>query len=290
MVYHKHAAAVDVYIDTPPSECLSVVNYGHEKCVPSFRQTASERDYTMLLFVSEGEGYISTQEKAYSLRKGMAFAIFPGMPVSYGNSDPQNPMSLSWIGFAGKELLRHLPKAGFSPEQPVRSCACSRAIEALLHGLAEQSAHATAIPIWFANSVLYRIIQMLTDETPDSRTVQSRSSANEPLVQRMIRLMNDHYPNDLGIEELAVAYRVSRSNLWRSFKRATGLSPHEYLTEVRIGCAKKLLRTQALVKDVAASCGFQDPYYFSRVFKTKTGLSPQEYMRAHCGRGKGGLR
>lgn len=67
----------------------------------------------------------------------------------------------------------------------------------------------------------------------------------------------------------------------RSFVRETGKTPLEYLTELRINNAKLLLRQERYtgIEHIAAECGFQDPFYFSRRFKQLTGVSPQQYKK-----------
>jgi AraC family transcriptional regulator len=60
-----------------------------------------------------------------------------------------------------------------------------------------------------------------------------------------------------------------------AFRDATGLAPYQYRLQARINHAKDLLRgTDLLAKEIAATCGFSDPYQFSRQFRHKTGFSP----------------
>jgi two-component system, response regulator YesN len=68
----------------------------------------------------------------------------------------------------------------------------------------------------------------------------------------------------------------------RLFIKETGKTPSEYLTEKRINYAKLLLETRLRnnsisVKEIANHVGFDDPYYFSRVFKKVTGKSPTKW-------------
>lgn len=70
---------------------------------------------------------------------------------------------------------------------------------------------------------------------------------------------------------------ISRVTLYRLFKSKTGISHKQYLLNYRIEQAKLLLRMGTSVKNTAASCGFNDSFYFSRVFKEYTGSSPSRY-------------
>ena len=72
---------------------------------------------------------------------------------------------------------------------------------------------------------------------------------------------------------------LSATYFMKLFKKETGLTPNDYLITKRIEYAKRLLSNRRAlrykIKDVAAMCGYSDPFYFSRVFKKKTGSSPE---------------
>ena len=97
------------------------------------------------------------------------------------------------------------------------------------------------------------------------------------------RLLIDNISNpafDIGAAIAATGY--SPSYFRKLFKAASGLSPLAYFNRLRVEYAKTLLRQGSglrPIKEIAASAGFSDPYYFSRVFKQYTGLSPAAYLR-----------
>lgn len=109
-----------------------------------------------------------------------------------------------------------------------------------------------------------------------------RKYSIDPLIRQIQESITAHYTDanfDLNAQLKKIGY--SPDYLRRYFKDATGISPHKYLLQTRIGYAKKLMETTAgeaklSVKEVAKSCGFDDPYYFSKVFKKLTGKSPSE--------------
>ncbi|MCH5290288.1 MAG: response regulator [Treponema sp.] len=84
-------------------------------------------------------------------------------------------------------------------------------------------------------------------------------------------------PN-ICLTSVAEAVHLSPNHFSTIFSQECGLTFIEYLTDVRIGHAKKLLHEGDLKSaDIAYDCGFSDPHYFSFIFKKNTGLSPREY-------------
>jgi AraC-like DNA-binding protein len=86
-----------------------------------------------------------------------------------------------------------------------------------------------------------------------------------------------HFDRSLDLDSLAQAVCTNKSNLCRVFRNETGMTVGEYLTRIRIDAAKRLLLTSLTVSAVAKLVGFEDPYYFSRVFRRATAASPSEF-------------
>lgn len=90
------------------------------------------------------------------------------------------------------------------------------------------------------------------------------------------------YSADVGIRKLPLNYDYVR----KLFKREIGVTPHEYLNELRMERAQKLISggvsnsySNYTVAQVAEACGFAEPLYFSRVFKQRFGQSPMQYAK-----------
>ncbi|GBG11186.1 AraC family transcriptional regulator [Paenibacillus agaridevorans] len=85
------------------------------------------------------------------------------------------------------------------------------------------------------------------------------------------------------LDRCMAQFPVSADYLRRMFKQATGKTPIQYLTGLRIEFAKRLFEKsgsdQLSVKLVASLVGYDDSYYFSRVFKAEMGISPQMWMK-----------
>jgi AraC-like DNA-binding protein len=89
-----------------------------------------------------------------------------------------------------------------------------------------------------------------------------------------------HYHRPLSLQQVARAVGCSPAYLCRRFRTSTGQTPFGLLRAVRIEAAKRLLRSEVPIARVAEMVGFDDPFYFSRVFSAAVGESPQGY-RAH---------
>ncbi len=84
----------------------------------------------------------------------------------------------------------------------------------------------------------------------------------------------------LTAEGLCQTFSCSRSYFSHTFKKYVGKSFREYLTDIRLERAKRLLELSALnVTEIAYSVGFQDSNYFSTVFKKSVGVSPLTYRK-----------
>lgn len=109
-------------------------------------------------------------------------------------------------------------------------------------------------------------------------THQSRHSEVVQLVENNIL---QHYPDctyDLNAYLRSLPFNTEY--LKKMFKKETGLTPLQYLTEKRLESAASTLSTclgKRSVSEAARICGFADPLYFSRLFKKKYGTSPRDY-------------
>lgn len=103
-------------------------------------------------------------------------------------------------------------------------------------------------------------------------------------IERVKDYIESRYQEDIDVEQLASLVNVSRSYLMREFKKLTGTTVNQYLTEHRIDVAKELLKSNS-VTDTAFAVGFNNSNYFSTVFKKHTGDSPAKFQQSLQGDG-----
>jgi AraC-like DNA-binding protein len=98
-------------------------------------------------------------------------------------------------------------------------------------------------------------------------------------VERAIGFIHEEFARNLTVADMARAAELSPSCLTRFFRRYTGLTPYNYLNQVRVSQAQSLLlRTGLTCSEVAARTGFGDAQTFSKVFRRHEGCSPRQWL------------
>ena len=179
-------------------------------------------------------------------------------------------------------MIRGLVRNGFfSPHKPVVRVrdedlllgAFSSVIDAIHAGrpaLQQVAAGATL----YILSLLYSALQ------PGQEGRQDVTRA----IHEAMRRMADPTQETPPLPELARRLGVSYTWFRRTFVHHTGLSPHQYRLQLRVGRARALLsETSLTVKEVAFRSGFESEHYFCRLFKRKTGVAPGVWRQRHSG-------
>lgn len=92
--------------------------------------------------------------------------------------------------------------------------------------------------------------------------------------------MRAEYARDLRLEDLAQDVGLTTFQLIGLFKRVTGLAPHAYLTQVRLGVACRHLRHARPIAQIATDVGFYDQSALTKHFKRCYGITPLQFARA----------
>jgi AraC-like DNA-binding protein len=97
-------------------------------------------------------------------------------------------------------------------------------------------------------------------------------------IEQSIAYMLRHLDEPLQVATLAAQANISASHFFALFKRQTGCAPIDCFIRLRMQQACRLLdETMLSVKEVAATLGYDDPFYFSRIFKSVNRVAPTEY-------------
>ena len=121
-----------------------------------------------------------------------------------------------------------------------------------------------------------RLIDEVFSQAPHGEA--SDDSIGETM-KRIDRHLLSHFMRPLSLESVARLFGMTQSYLSSMYKRIMGMTPLKRITELRMNKAKELLSIQPriAIKEISDAVGYDDPYYFSRVFRTFVGRSPSQY-------------
>ncbi|MFP4380869.1 MAG: helix-turn-helix domain-containing protein [Candidatus Sumerlaeia bacterium] len=131
-----------------------------------------------------------------------------------------------------------------------------------------------------AQSLLVQIMVYLSREYVNSDEESAQAMLR---VGKVIGLLEQEYAKEWQLEALCRIADMSKSNLLVVFREVTGMTPIEYLIDIRLRQAMHLLeRNDATITEIAYKVGFTDSNYFARQFRKEIGASPSEYRKIHA--------
>jgi len=107
------------------------------------------------------------------------------------------------------------------------------------------------------------------------------SLSNDPYLDRVVDAIREEPGRDWTVERLAGIGAMSRSTFAERFRSAVGRSPADYVTEVRVDAAKRMLDAGRSVSDVSRELGYASDEGFSRAFRRRTGQTPSSWRLAN---------
>ena len=113
----------------------------------------------------------------------------------------------------------------------------------------------------------------------EQRGTLAYAGAEHAAVRRVKDYLADRIDMNPSMADMARVACLSPFHLLRVFTKATGQSPHDYLTQLRVDRAKILLPSRLPLARIAAECGFADQSHLTRLFRRQCGLTPGKYRK-----------
>lgn len=259
----------DKYIEFRLLEC------GREKCIPNKKFSFTPKSYFVLHYVLSGQGYLEMEGKTYKLKKGHAFLI-PPQHIPHYYPDENDPWTYVWIGFSGLNAIHYMREANLSAINPIMQDDSSQTLRFLLEKLHQTFLDAGYLDmncLGLGYQVMAHILKIghRKDEYLP-QPIQHVNAAKD--------YIQNNYQFNISIADIASNVGVTTNYLANIFKKVTGMSPKQYLTNMRINRACHLLRINLYsIKEIAKQVGYPNQLHFSSAFKHNIGMSPIEFRR-----------
>lgn len=218
-----------------------------------------------------GYGSVIINGKEFPISPGDFYVLLPGDTVTHTASETE-PRCGYWCALDGLGVGEVLTSCGISSSNPFAPKDVCPALFGCMESLYKMRNETDTGSECRRTGFIYTMLGELL------RHVQKNDS-HVP-IRRAIGIMETHYNTDLNVQNIADSVGLERSYFSTLFKNATGLTPHSYLTKLRIQHFCTLIQNEDIPISLAAEYVGLDPQNFARLFKRETGKTPYEYKQS----------
>ncbi|GLX70294.1 AraC family transcriptional regulator [Paenibacillus glycanilyticus] len=245
-VYRTEMEASTIYdghVDRPTTKCAVIISLrGQAEFIFNDTERFKLEPGKVLL------GGMQKKLEIHTGSQGFEYGLLHYIPVRIGTENAQRLMEV--------QMLQTPPQ---SPE-----------LVQLLEKLQKASSSPDTMMLLEKKTLFYQLINRILQ----SERMQLNKSSYS-LVEEATAYIHDHFDEPITLHQLAERFGLKPKYFSSLFQRYTGIGPIDYLIQYRLNRAHELLMTgQFTVAAVAISVGYQDAYYFSRLFKKHKGSSP----------------
>jgi len=255
---------------------------GIEQCERGHRFGPNNREVHLLHIVLEGKGILEIDGQVFQLEKNDIFYVPKDFSAFY-QADYETPWKYLWVAISGIMVSETICQAGLNEKVFVRKLSeqtvkeVQESVEKILE----------TYKLTYANELkrlgeLMKLFGTLVQDFHDTDAV--RYNHDYPImvyVNQAIDYMKRNYNKKLKISDVANYVGLNRCYLTTNFRKIHGVSPKQYLSDLRMkkGAAQIKKGNQSIAV-IAESVGYKDPLAFSKAFKLHFGVSPREYRKS----------
>ncbi|MGF7145730.1 AraC-like DNA-binding protein [Anaerotaenia torta] len=236
-----------------------------------------ELSYFNLHVVIGGKGYLKSKNGLHVLQQGDAFLYFPQEEQCY-YSDRENPWEIVWVHFYGSYLREFLIERGFHLSHVWTLKLWGNVKNAIIKLLEEAKEYAILHQSVLSALTYGIIVEFISQAEP--LTVNRGMDIYNRIVSVLPR-MRESSAQPFDLKYWAEELKISTYYFCKMFKKATGMSPTNFIMLCRLQKSKQLLMEERdwTVKRVALECGYPSISYFGRIFLENEGMTPAQYRR-----------
>jgi len=247
----------------------------------SIRQFATNHwhDEMEIIFVKKGEIFININGNGFVGKSGDIFIVNGGeMHEIYGKESP-----LNYTAFVFDfEMLKFKMEVSDFPDKVrfINKPENKEEIFSILELVDKLNEEKSDCFEFFSRTSLLQFFALMIKEksfVPESS--RSVENGRNKLLKDIVLYIEENFAGEISLLQIAKQFNMSHKYFCRFFKTNFHKTFVEYLNDVRIEKAMKLLDDGMTVTESALNCGFSNMSYFTLVFKGKTGCTPSQYRR-----------
>ncbi len=236
------------------------------------------QDY-YLIYLVKGEIAVRAPAVGRNMRSGDLLIFAAGTPFDYsGIADGE--LIYYWVHFTGYAAGQLIESCGIGLNT-VEKVGLSAEIPEIFSDLFNAFTRMDSLTELDKSRVLMQLLITLGRHHTQIADGTGSLSRGGAAIRRSISYIHDNISLPLTVESLSEREYMSSSRYRELFRAVTGISPKDYIINLRINIACEMLsRAEMSVGEIAAAVGFSDGRYFSRIFMRRIGKTPTEYRQS----------
>ncbi|WP_184542976.1 AraC family transcriptional regulator [Mucilaginibacter sp. FT3.2] len=241
-----------------------------------YRERRKGCEDNILIYCLQGKGHYIVDNKRFEVHSNQ-FILIPATDkyIRYW-ADNDDPWTIYWVHFTGDKIDEFNRSLNLSITRgPVHIPFNENAIT-IWHNIYQTLEMGYSLEN--INSACFCLYHIIATFLMPERHIQHDTDDEGDIITKTIHNMRDNLNKKLSVEDMAGKHNLSVSHFSNLFRKATGMPPIDYFIHLKMQKACQLLYANGdKIKAVAAHLGYEDPYYFSRIFKKYIGSSPEQY-------------
>ena len=248
-----------------------------------WHSTLHTHPFTELFYVVDGKGEFNIQGQRFPVKPNDFVIINPQVEHTELSS-PDEPLEYIVLGINGLSFSNLTPVSeGGHPFSFFNLRDEQKDILRYLNAMVQEATSQQMSYELVCHNILEILLIKILRHQHFDLEVGKQSKATKD-ISFIKHYLETYYHESIQLEDLASMTHLSRFYISHSFKKEIGMSPMEYLIDIRIKESKILLRTTNYsISQVADIVGFTTPTYFSKQFRKSTGISPTDYREQFQG-------
>lgn len=257
----------------PGREGLRLLCAGRERCLPGFHVARTDFPCVLVEFVVAGKGKLRAAGEISDLFPGVIFSYRMNTPHDLW-AEPSDPMTKYFAAyqFTGNQDQQSPP--GITPGS-IRWTRDLAAVQTLFEELIREGQLSGALHEEITARYLELILLKASEAVPP---IGGQAAGGAEAYQRALACIENCFAEISTLDDLGSRIGLEPNYICRLFRRFGQETPNQCITRHKVNRAAELLLTKSMaIGEIAREVGYEDPYYFSRVFKKRFGYSPRDF-------------
>lgn len=235
-------------------------------------------DY-QLLYIGSGKANFVFNDEEKIIEEGSVILYKPHQTQYYYYKPAQKPM-IYWVHFSGREVDTILNHYNIPTDKDFFYIGISNSLPILFNQIIDELKLRAEK---YEEMAVYKLKEILLHINRSLINVEIKTKDTLTLINDTKTYFCKNYNQDINISQYAKENNISAYWLIKKFKELTGISPLQYIMDIRMTTAKNLLLfSKHNISEIALMVGYKNPMYFSRLFASRFGFSPLNYKKKYA--------